>query len=314
MWQAALIVWPVFAIIAIGYLAARNGMLSETAAKGIAEFAFSIAVPAFMFRTIATAKLPDIAPLALWACYFGAAIVTWSAATVATTVLLRRPAADGAPIALSAMFGNVVMLGIPLSLATLGPDAAGPIAVIISLHTPIMWVAATVHLEMAAHHGEGGISLAGIARTVALDLVRNPIIMAIAGGTFWRIAGLGMPEALDRMLVILGQGSVPAALVSLGASLVAFTIAGQRATLAAICLLKLVVMPAAGYLLATKVLVLPPLAAGVVVLLTAMPTGANAYLFAVRHGRAVNSASGAVALGTVLSAISVSIVVFLMQR
>ena len=40
-----------------------------------------------------------------------------------------------------------------------------------------------------------------------------------------------------------------------------------------------------------------------------MPTGANAYLFANRNGRAVNSASGAVALGTALAAITAAIVV-----
>lgn len=311
MWEAALIVWPVFAIIAIGYLAARVGLLSEGAAKGVAEFAFSIAVPAFMLRTIATAKLPQIAPVSLWLSYFGAAALTWAAATLATRFVLRRPAADGAGIALSSMFGNVVMLGIPLALATLGPEAAGPIAIIISLHTPILWLAATLHLEMA--ESKGTTSLRHMTGNVLLDLARNPIILAIIAGSAWRLSGVGVPATVDRVLLLLGQASVPAALVSLGASLVAFTIAGQRATLVTICTLKLLVMPAAGYVLATKVLALPALAASVVVLLTAMPTGANAYLFAVRHGRAVSSASGAVALGTVLAAVTASAIVYALK-
>lgn len=311
MWEAALIVWPVFAIIAVGYLAARFGVLSQGAAKGVAEFAFSIAVPAFMMRTIATAKLPAIPPLSLWLSYFGAAIITWAAATLATRLILRRPAADGASIAMSAMFGNVVMLGIPLALATLGPEAAGPIAIIISVHTPILWMAATLHLELA--ESKGTTSASQLVRAVLSDLVRNPIIIAIVIGSAWRISGTGVPATLDRMLVLLGQAAVPAALVSLGASLVAFTIAGQRATLTTICVLKLVVMPLAGYVLATRVLGLPDIAASVVVLLTAMPTGANAYLFAVRHGRAVNSASGSVALGTVLSALTASAIVYMLK-
>jgi hypothetical protein len=304
-------VLPIFAIIAIGYAAARWRLLSEGAAKGVAEFAFSIAVPAFMLRTIATAKLPDIAPLSLWLSYFGAVLITWALAAIATRLILGRPAADGAAIALAATFGNVVMLGIPLALATLGPDAAGPIAIIISLHTPVLWLAATLHLEMAER--SDATSLGGLARVVAGDLARNPIILAIAVGSLWRISGTGVPAALDRVLVILGQAAVPAALVSLGASLVAFTIAGQRATLLTICTLKLAVMPVAAYVLATKVLALPGLAASVLVLLAAMPTGANAYLFAVRHGRAVASASGAVALGTVLAAVTASAVVYALR-
>jgi predicted permease len=49
---------------------------------------------------------------------------------------------------------------------------------------------------------------------------------------------------------------------------------------------------------------LPAVAAGVVVLFGAMPAGANAYIFAMRYQRVVNSTSGAIALGTALSVVS----------
>ncbi|WFU41976.1 hypothetical protein QA640_05625 [Bradyrhizobium sp. CB82] len=49
----------------------------------------------------------------------------------------------------------------------------------------------------------------------------------------------------------------------------------------------------AGARLLAKLLDLPPLAAGVVVLFAAMPTGANAYIFAVQYQRLVNPVSGA---------------------
>ena len=54
---------------------------------------------------------------------------------------------------------------------------------------------------------------------------------------------------------------------------------------------------------------LPPLAAGVIVLFAAMPTGANAYIFAVQYKRLVNPVSGAVALGTLLAAVTLPVVV-----
>ncbi|WP_235884710.1 AEC family transporter [Bradyrhizobium frederickii] len=72
------------------------------------------------------------------------------------------------------------------------------------------------------------------------------------------------------------------------------------------CALKLAVMPAAAFVLA-KLLDLPPLAAGVVVLFAAMPTGANAYIFAVQYQRLVNPVSGAVALGTLLAAVTLPV-------
>jgi hypothetical protein len=61
--------------------------------------------------------------------------------------------------------------------------------------------------------------------------------------------------------------------------------------------------------LAYHVFLLPPVAAAVVVLFSAMPTGANAYLFATRYNRVVNSTSGAAALGTILAAITAAALV-----
>ena len=56
------------------------------------------------------------------------------------------------------------------------------------------------------------------------------------------------------------------------------------------CALKLMMMPAASVLV--KLLDLSPLVAGVAVLLAAMPTGANACIFAVQYQRPVNPVSG----------------------
>jgi malonate transporter and related proteins len=55
-------------------------------------------------------------------------------------------------------------------------------------------------------------------------------------------------------------------------------------------------------MMAVQVFQLPRLVAEVALIFAAMPAGANAFLFAERNGRVVNSASGAIALGTLLGA------------
>jgi hypothetical protein len=47
------------------------------------------------------------------------------------------------------------------------------------------------------------------------------------------------------------------------------------------------------------------------VLFAAMPTGASAYIFAVQYKRLVNPVSGAVALGTLLAAVTLPVVVMI---
>jgi predicted permease len=305
--QVLLIVAPVFALIALGFAAAWSGLLTQQAYRGISEFAFRIAIPALLFRTIATTESPGEASLTIWAAYFGAATATWALATLANAAILRRPAADGASVAMGAVYGNIVMLGIPLVLATFGEPGAGPMALIVSINTPLFWLAGTLHIGWAGR--ESGTPLPRLVASLITDLARNPIIVAIVASGLWRLTPLTLPPAIDKILQLLGQAGVPCALVALGASLVNFRVKGQAPTLATLLLLKLLVMPAIAWALAFWVLRLPPVAAGVVVLFAAMPAGANAFLFATQYQRVVNSTSGAVALGTVLAAATVTVLI-----
>lgn len=300
------IVGPVFAIIVLGLVTARAGYLSEATGKGIADFAFLISIPALLFRTVLTARFEGVAPFGVMASFFGAAAVVWAASAVATA-LLKRPAQDAPSIAMSAVFGNTVMLGLPIGVSAFGAEAMAPISVILGIHAPVFLTAATLHSTLVEDRGGEGATDA--LKSIARQLATQPLIVAIAAGTALRVAGIGVPEVLMSAVDMLAKAGVPAALLSLGMSLKAFRIKGDTATLATLIGLKLLAMPLIAALLAYEVFGLPRVSAEVVALMAALPAGANSYLFAVKSGRAVNSASGAVALGTALSAVTLSLVI-----
>jgi malonate transporter and related proteins len=294
------IVAPIFVLVAVGYIAARAQWLSETAQKGISEFAFNFAMPALLFRSIATAPVGPPGSVRIVLAYFGGVAIVWAIATTGTRLVLRRPAIDGATIAMTSVFGNIVMIGIPLVLSVVGPEGAAPMAALLSIHTPLLWFVGTLH-QQATGQTEGRSAVI-VARDLALELVRNPLLIAIAAGALWRLSGLGLPQALDSSLALLGQAGIPCAQIALGASLTRFAIKGQVPTLTSVLVLKLIALPAAVYVMAVHVFDLPRLVTEVALIFAAMPAGANAFLFAERTGRVVNSASGAIALGTLLGA------------
>ncbi|WGR72605.1 MULTISPECIES: AEC family transporter [unclassified Bradyrhizobium] len=303
-----LIVAPVFALIAAGYAAVLFRFVSETAHKGISEFAFSIAIPALLFRTIVVSEFPHLSPFRMWGAYYGALAITWIAALALSTLLReqREDRADRVVFAIGSVYGNIVMLGIPLTLSALGNEAAGPMALILSVNTPLLWLCGTLQMEWTGRKQKG--PALSVILPVLLDLSRNPIMLAIGFGLVWRLAGLGLHPVVDRTIELLAQAGSPAALIALGITLFRFEIKGEKLGITVMCALKLLAMPAVAFLLA-KLLELPPLAAGVVVLFAAMPTGANAYIFAVQYQRLVNPVSGAVALGTLLAAVTLPVVV-----
>ncbi len=306
------IVAPVFGILGLGFLSARSGYLDATVGRAVAQFAFKVAMPALLFRAmLAVGPLPG-SPWRLAAAYFGAMLAVWVLATVLTRTVLRRPMTDAASIAMGSCFGNTVMLGIPLAITAFGQDAAAPVALLISIDTPLLWIIATLHIEAAQKPG-AGLSLTAL-RGVFSDLARNPIVLPLIVGTLWRLTGLGIPTVVDRLLEILAGGAVPAALFALGASLATYEIKGQTPTLALIVCLKMLMFPMVAGILAIYVFDLPPLWTAIVLLFAAMPVGANAYLFASRYERAVASVSAAIAVSTALAIVTLAGVLYVLKQ
>jgi malonate transporter and related proteins len=71
MREIATIVLPVFGIIALGYVVAWRGIIPERMGEGLSAFVFTIAIPAYLFRTMLTSTLPAAIPWEYWAVYFG---------------------------------------------------------------------------------------------------------------------------------------------------------------------------------------------------------------------------------------------------
>ena len=305
--STVLIVAPVFALIAAGYVAVLFRFVSETANKGISEFAFSIAIPALLFRTVVISEFPAVSAFHVWGAYYGSLALVWFAALLISR-LLRQEREDGPVFAIGSVYGNIVMLGIPLTLSALGSQAAGPMALILSVNTPLLWLCGTLQMAWTDRKRSG--SAAALILPIVLDLARNPIMIALGLGLLWRLTGLGLHPVVDRTVELLAQAGPPTALIALGINLFRFEIRGAKLGIVAICALKLLAMPALAWMLA-HLLQLPPLVTAVVVLFAAMPTGANAYIFAVQYQRLVNPVSGSVALGTMLAAATLPIVVLL---
>ena len=106
------------------------------------------------------------------------------------------------------------------------------------------------------------------------------------------------------------MGSASSRTDRLASTCPAFAVKSEKLSILAMCALKLAAMPTAAFVLA-RLLDLPPIAAGMIVLFAAMPTGANAYIFAVQYQRLANPASGAV---TLLAAVTLPVVGWVVTR
>ncbi|WP_395689601.1 AEC family transporter [Aestuariivirga sp.] len=304
-------VLPVFGMIVLGYGFTRLKIFDAAAGRGITLFVFNVAIPALLFKTVATMGPQQGAPWGLWLAFFGGLAITWCVAAVVSQFVSSLNYSGGAAASMAAGFGNLALLGTPLALSHFGQQVAIPLGMILSIHAPVLWFTATLH--RAIFQGSGSFSVARTSRDLFRSLATNAIVLGLLAGTLWRLTGLDLHPIAGTMLEMLADASVPTALFALGVSLAGYSLRGSWNGMFALIALKMMLMPVLVFALVHYMVSIPPLWAQVAILFAAMPTGANAFVFAQRNEEAVAAVSGAITLGTALAALSAGILLYLMD-
>ncbi len=120
-----------------------------------------------------------------------------------------------------------------------------------------------------------------------------------------------MHAVFDQVIIQLGQAAIPSALFALGMSLAAYSLKRELRAAPALTIIKMIVMPAVVWVLVVIIMPLPPVWAGVAVIMAAMPTGMNAYLFASKYDISVPSVSSTIVLSMLVSVFLLPIVILL---
>lgn len=304
-------VLPVFGMIVLGYGFAKAKIFDAAAGRGLSLFVFNLAIPALLFKTVATMGAQQGAPWELWIAFFGGLFITWVTAGLVSRTVPSLDVSGGAAASMAAGFGNLALLGTPLALAHFGQQVAIPLGMILSIHAPILWFTAMLH--RALFQTTGGFSIGKTAWELFRHLATNAIVLGLIAGSIWRFTGFGLHPIFGTMLGMLADASVPTALFALGVSLAGYSLKGSWSGMFTLIGLKMVLMPVIVFILVRYVVSIPPLWGQVAVLFAAMPTGANAFLFSQRNNEAVAAVSGAIALGTGLAAVSASVLLYLMD-
>ncbi len=294
------VVAPVFAIVALGWAAARYGFIDAAGFRGLNAFTFTLGAPALLFLGGITAQAGGgQAALA----FFCGTAVLYAAALLAGRGLLGLALSPAGLFALNASFGNTVMMGIPLVAAGFGVQAMPVMLAILALHSMVLLGVATVVAEIGLHERA---PLPRVLWATVRGVGRNPIVMSVLAALVWRSIGLPAPPGVLRhTLELLGAAAPPVALFCLGGSLLGFNARAAWRETTAVLVLKLLVMPLLVWG-ACRLLAVPDEQAAVAVLVAALPTGANAFLLAQRYRVAAEQSGAAVLLGTLLSVVTLS--------
>jgi hypothetical protein len=296
-------VLPFFALIGVGYIAGRSQFLSVQGTAAITKFVFYFALSAMLFKFASNLSLAEIYSTPFVLAYLSGCTVVYLLA-FAVALIRRVTLAEAAVEAQCAVCGNTGFLGVPLLISLLGPKAAGPELMVLTIDMIVFSSLITLMITAAR---EGRVSLA-VGKVLGASLLKNPMIVSMALGLAWSATGVAVPGPVNDFMGLLGGAATPGALFAIGASLAARS--AERIEVAAwLSFCKLALHPAA---VAVAALVLFPVerfAAHVMIAAASLPVAGNTYILAQHYGVAPQRVSASILISTAVSVLTVSAVI-----
>lgn len=294
---------PFFALIGLGYGAGRARMFPPEAVGWLTKFVFYFALSAMLFRLAARLELAAIFEPGFVLAYTLASLLLY-AAVMAVALLRGRGIEEAAVEAQCAQSGNTGFLGVPMLVVLLGPAAAGPVLMVLTVDMVVFSSLITLIITGAR---SGRMSPATIGQ-LGEGLVRNPMVVSILAGLLWSASGWPLPAPVDEFLAILGAAATPGALFAIGASLAGRGLVrlGDAVWLS---FAKLVLHPALVAAFALGLFAVPYQQAGVMIATASLPVAGNVYILAQHYGVAPQRVSTAILVSTLVSILSVTAVI-----
>ena len=286
------------------------------AIPGLNGFVLFFALPALLYQFGAKTPIRDLLDLPLFLVYFGCAM-TMVSFTLAVTLSRRIRWNDGALGALVAAFPNTGFMGVPLLVALLGAQAAGPAIVTITCDMIITTSLCVGLSRLDDANGQGGWR----AFQMALKGVfSNPMPWAIALGAVASAVQFKLPGPVDKTVAMLADAASPVALFTIGAVLARSQMNSHERVAARdyvpIALAKLLVHPllvwTVGLAAISMGLGLQHETLVVLVLLAALPSASNVSLLTERYGAHSGRVARIILVSTSLAFLSFSAAVALM--
>ncbi|MFY9327358.1 MAG: AEC family transporter [Georgfuchsia sp.] len=254
------ILFPVFALVALGYFYGRKHESDMTVANRLNMHVFT---PALIFTGL-SARSYDLATYGLLA--LGAVVMVLGSGIIAG-FLARLTHTRLPTLALPLMFNNSVNLGVPLAMLTFGNDIL-PLSILLFVVTTALHF--SLGIWLLDHHAKIG------------NLWRNPVILAAVAGFGVGALDFQVWPPLQISVRMLGDISIPLALFGLGVRLTGGAMKHWR-----IGLVAAIARPVAGMAItwsAGRLLGLEARQAQLLLLYGALPPAVMNYIFAEHYG------------------------------
>ena len=291
-----------FFLVVLGYVLGRLGYLGSDFDRQLSRLVINVTCPALILSSAMTGELPDrrfILPLLL------VSIVTYAVLTGVAWVLprfLTRRREDEGVVGFALMFGNVGFMGYPVVASIFGHEAVFYAAVLNVVNTFAVFTVGTVLITGRSEVSEKRFQKKVLYSTPMLAAYLTMLIVAL------RIDNI--PEFVCQPLTMVGNITVPAALLIVGSSMSQLSLRTMlgSTTVYLTSLFRLLLLPLGIYGL-TRLLGFADFIVSINTVVVAMPVATYGTILCLKYGRDTTVMTEVTFITTLLSMLTIPLLV-----
>ena len=205
------VVFPIFLMMALGFLLKALKIMSETTVKQVNNVIFRVFLPLMLFKNVYESDIDSV---------FDPKLILFAAISVISLVLvlfiliplIEKDNAKRGVLIQGIFRSNFVIFGLPITEALCGTGVSGSASVLVAIIIPIYNLFAVITLEYF------GDKKAGFKKIIK-GIVTNPLIIASVLGLLVSLCGLKFPSVIEKSVSSVASITTPLALIILGASI-----------------------------------------------------------------------------------------------
>jgi malonate transporter len=302
---------PFFGLIALGFASGKFARMPEDGMAWLNFLVIYLALPALFFQTMSQTPIEELANARFIAATVCCTFLTFIVALLVAAWMRNGNWREATIAGVVGGYANVGYMGPGLTLAALGSQATVPTALIFVFDSTLFFT--LVPVMMAAT----GTEKRGALHTALLILKRvftHPFIVATLIGVAAAAAHWTPPAAIFKTLEFLRNAAAPCALFALGVTVALRPFTETPREIPLMIAIKLLLHPFLIWALLMALGGFDPIWVYTAVLMAALPPALNAFVMASQYGVYVQPASNGVLVGTIASVLTVTALLYLIER
>ena len=310
LFKIALVILPVFLLIAAGLISSYLQFLKKTLVDNLAKFFQDIGIPFLLFFNFAILDLNNAFDFRIIFSFYSSMIISFVIISCVSYFIFKQPYINSITLGFCAMFSNGVLLGLPISELAYGSESLFTNYTIIIGHAPLCYLVGITLIEVIKT--EKTTVALGLKNTVTAILFNN-LAVGILLGIGFNFLDLKFSTNSEELLKKGTTWIIPLALFTMGGVLYYYRIATSYQLPFAIIFTSLLVQPTIVYLLGRYSWGIEIETLRNAVIMAAMAPGLNAYFFANMYDNSKDLVATTILLSTGLTVFSSSFWIFFLS-